>query len=64
MTSTILTLADFGPMAGSAIPQIEHWLRSPDEHIQLFAGTTILKLDPKRTEFISIVADCQKRNDE
>ena len=52
VTSVILTLADFGPLAAAAIPQIEPWLESPNEYIRLLAATTIIKLDPSRTEFL------------
>ena len=51
VTSTILHLGDFGPLAVAAIPQIEPWLKSPNEYLRLLAATTILRLDPSRTEF-------------
>lgn len=57
VTSTILYLGDFGPLAAEAIPQIEPWLESPNEYLRLLATTTILKLDPSRTEFLSIIMD-------
>ena len=52
VTSTILHLGDFGPLAAAGIPQIEPWLESPNEYIRLLAATTIVKLDPSRTEFL------------
>ena len=57
MTSTILHLGDFGPLASAVIPQIEPWLESPSEYIRLLAATTIVKLDPSRTEFLSVIMD-------
>lgn len=57
VTSTILHLGDFGPLAVAAIPQIEPWLQSPNEYLRLLATTTILKLDPSRTEFLSSIRD-------
>jgi HEAT repeat protein len=55
VTSTILHLGDFGPMAAAAIPQIEPWLESPNEYLRLLAATTIMKLDPSRTEFLPMI---------
>jgi HEAT repeat protein len=52
VTSVILALGDFGPLAVSAIPLIEPWLKSPNEYIRLLAATTIVKLDPNRVEFL------------
>ena len=52
VTSVILHLGDYGPLAAAAIPQVEHWLQSPNEYIRLLAATTIVKLDPSRTEFL------------
>ena len=52
VTSVILALGDFGPLAAAAIPQVEPWLESPNEYIRLLAATTIVKLDPNRTEFL------------
>lgn len=52
VTSTILHLGDYGPLAAAAIPQIEPWLESPNEYVRLLAATTIVKLDPDRIEFI------------
>lgn len=57
VTSTILHLGDFGPLAGEAVPQIEPWLLSPNEYVRLLAATTILKLDPSRTELLSVIMD-------
>jgi len=57
VTSVILALGDFGPLASAAIPQIESWLHSPSEYLRLLATTTILKLDPSRTEFLSVIMD-------
>ena len=55
VTSVILTLGDFGPQAATAIPQIEPWLESPNEYLRLLAATTILKLDPSRSEFLPLI---------
>ena len=52
VTSLILALGDFGPLASAAIPQIEPWLESPNEYIRLLAATAIVKLDPTRTGFL------------
>lgn len=59
VTSVILALGDYGPMAAAAIPQIEPWLQSPNEYIRLLAATTIVKLDPNRTEFIPSIRDAK-----
>jgi hypothetical protein len=59
VTSVILALGDFGPLASAAIPQIEAWLESPNEYILLLAATTIMKLDPKRTEFLPVIRDAK-----
>lgn len=55
VTSTILHLGDFGQLAAEAIPQIEPWLENPNEYVRLLAATTIVKLDPDRTEFVPII---------
>jgi hypothetical protein len=60
VTSTILHLGDFGPLAVAAIPQIEPWLESPSEYIRLLALTTIVKLDPSRTELLSVIVDATR----
>lgn len=60
VTSVILALGDFGPLASAAIPQIEFWLQSPNEYIRLLAATTIVKLDPGRTEFLPRIRDAAK----
>jgi len=52
VTSVILALGDFGPLAAVAIPQVEPWLESPNEYLQLLAATTIIRLDQSRTEFL------------
>lgn len=57
VTSTTFHLGDLGPMAAAAIPQIESWLQSPSEYLRLLATTTILKLDPSRTEFLNVIMD-------
>ncbi len=57
VTSVILHLGDFGPLAVAALPQIEPWLKSPSEYLLLLAATTILKLDPSRTELLSVIMD-------
>ncbi len=55
VTSVILHLGDFGTLAAAAIPQIEPWLESPNEYLRVLAATTILKLDPNRTEYQSSI---------
>lgn len=60
VTSTILHLGDFGPLASAAIPQIEPWLESPSEYIRMLALTTIVKLDPSRTELLSVIVDATR----
>lgn len=45
-------LGDFGQLAAGAIPQVEKWLESPNEYLGVLAATTIVKLDPNRTEFL------------
>lgn len=57
VTSVILALGDFGPLAAAAIPQIELWLQSPNEYIRLLAAATIMKLDQSRTEFLPVIRD-------
>ena len=57
VTSVILALGDFGPLAAAAIPQVERWLESPNEYIRLLAATTIVKLDPSRTEFLPSIRE-------
>ena len=57
VTSTILQLGDFGPMAAAAILQIDLWLQSPNKYIRLLAVTTIMKFDPSRTEFLPQIWD-------
>lgn len=57
VTSVILALGDFGPLAAAAIPQVEPWLESPSEYLRLLVATTIVKLDPSRTEFLSNIRD-------
>ena len=52
VTSAILALGDFGPLAAAGIPQIVGWLESPNEYLRLLAATTIVKLDPNRVEFL------------
>lgn len=59
VTSVILALGDFGPMAAASIPQVEPWLESPNEYIRLLAATTIIKLDPTRTEFLPVIRDAK-----
>ena len=55
VTSTMLYLGDFGPLAAAAIPQIEGWLESPNEYLRLLAATTIVKLVLSRTEFLPMI---------
>jgi len=55
VTSVIFRLATFGPLAAAAIPQIELWRQSPNEYIRLLAATTIMKLDPERTDLLPLI---------
>ena len=57
VTSVMLYLGGFGKLAAAAIPQIEPWLENPNEYLRVLAATTIVKLDPSRTEFIPIIRD-------
>ena len=52
VTSTMLYLGDFGPLAAAAIPEVTKWLESPNEYLRVLAATTVMKLDPSRTEFL------------
>lgn len=52
VTSTMFHLGGFGPLAAAAIPQVEPWLENPNEYLRLLAATTIVRLDPSRTEFL------------
>lgn len=45
-------IGDFGPLAVAAIPNVVPWLESPNEYLRILAATTIMKLDPSRTEFL------------
>lgn len=60
ITTAILGLGDFGPLAAGAIPQVEAWLESPNEYLRLMAATTIIKLDPSRTDFLPMILDASK----
>lgn len=60
ITTVMLGLGDFGPLAAGAIPQVEAWLESPNEYLRLMAATTIIKLDPSRTEFLPMILDASK----
>ena len=56
VTVAVMTnIGDFGPLAAAAIPEVEKWLESPNEYLGVLAATTIMKLDPNRTEFIPII---------
>ena len=55
VTSVMLHLGDFGTLAAAAIPQVEPWLESPNEYLRLLAATTIVKLDPSRTEYLTSI---------
>ncbi len=57
VTSTMLHLGGFGPLAAAGIPFVEPWLESPNEYIRLLVATTIAKLDPNRTEFLRSIRD-------
>ncbi len=52
VTSVIFYIGDFGPLAAAAIPEVTKWLESPTEYLRVLAATTIVKLDPSRTEFL------------
>jgi HEAT repeat protein len=52
VTSVMFYLGGFGPLAAAAIPQVEPWLENPNEYLRVLAATTIVKLDPSRTEFL------------
>ena len=52
VTTVMFHLGEFGPLAVAAIPLTERWLESPNEYLGVLAATTILKLDPSRTEFL------------
>ena len=56
-TTVIFHIGDFGPLAAAAIPFIEPWLESPNEYIRILAATTIVKLDPSRTELLPNIWD-------
>jgi len=45
-------IGDFGTLAAGAVPHLEPWLESPNEYLRVLAATTIMKLDPNRTEFL------------
>ncbi len=57
VTSTMFHLGDFGSLAVAGIPMIEPWLESPNEYVRLLAATTIVKLDPNRTELLPRIQD-------
>ena len=57
MTSVILALGEFGPLAIAAIPQIESWLESPNEYLRVLEVTTVSKVDPSRTDPLSGIRD-------
>ena len=63
ITTVMLGLGDFGPLAAGAIPQIEPWLESPSEYIKLMAATTIVKLDRSRIECLSQIWDATHSDD-
>jgi len=54
-TGVMFHIQFFGPIAAAAIPQIEPWLESPNEHLRLTAAITILRLDPSRMEFLPTI---------
>ncbi|MEK6259181.1 MAG: HEAT repeat domain-containing protein [Planctomycetota bacterium] len=57
VTSVMFHIGDFGPMAAGAIPHVEPWLGSPNNYLQVLAATTIVKLDPSRTELLPKIWD-------
>jgi HEAT repeat protein len=57
VTSTMFHIGSFGELAAVAIPQIEPWLENPNEYLRVLAATTIVKLDPSRTEFLPGILD-------
>ena len=60
VTSVMFHIGSFGPMAAAAIPQVEPWLENPNEYLRLLAATTIVKLDPSRTEFLPQIWDATR----
>ena len=60
ITTVMLGLGDFGPLAAEAIPQVEAWLESPNEYLRVMAATTITKLDPSRAELLPMIWDATK----
>ena len=50
--AVMTNIGDFGPLAAAAIPEVTKWLESPNEYLRVLAATTIVKLDPSRTEFL------------
>ena len=58
--AVMTNIGDFGPLAAAAIPEVTKWLESPNEYLRVLAATTIMKLDPNRTEFIPIIRDATK----
>ena len=63
VTSTMLYLGDFGPLAAAAIPEVTKWLESPNEYLRVLAVTTIVKLDPNRTEFLPSIRAAMNSDD-
>jgi HEAT repeat protein len=55
VTSVIFHIGDFGALASGAIPHVEQWLESPNAYLRILAATTIVKLDPSRTEFLPVI---------
>lgn len=56
VTVCLMTLiGDFGALAVAAIPYVEPWIESPNEYLRVLAATTILKIDPLRTEFLPLI---------
>jgi len=53
-SSALFHLNDFGPLAVGAIPHLDRWLEDEDdEYLRTLALTSILTLDPERTELLS-----------
>lgn len=51
-SAVVNRIADFGPLAVEAIPFLEPWLDFSHEYLRVLAMTTIVILDPSRTELL------------
>ena len=46
--SAIHSLADIGPVAIAAVPELEAWLYEPDEYLRVLAATAISQIEPSK----------------